>query len=462
MQAWEKFITLQEAELGVETVKKWLKPLKLVHFDAGNLYLQATDSFQILWFEEHIRKKVQAALLNNNNRRIQVHISLEDEFAKKKKGTSKKPKAKTKDTVLTIQKFSINFDLLDPLCTFENFVGSATHPLPHKLLYQITGYDKERKMELASFNPIYLWGHTGTGKTHLLMATAHALREKGFKIAYVRAETFTEHVISAIRAGEMSLFRQSYRNTDVLIIDDVHLLAKKWATQEELFHTFNTLHLAGKQIMLSANCSPSELQFMEPRLISRFEWGIVLPMEQLSKEEVRKVLLIKSNAMQYAINQKAMDYLLETFNRSTKALCRALEALVLRSHMNQTSAHQNSTQISVAQLQHQLGDLIHEEQESLLTPPKIIQHVAEYFGIRTEDILGKVQSRDCVLPRQIAMHLCRSQLKMPFTKIGDLFSKDHSTVMSSVKVIQKGVDVSDLDVSEPLNAILKKLKMSNQ
>lgn len=461
MRAWDNFLDSLEGDLGVETVRKWLRPLKLLRFDAGNIYLQANDSFQILWFEEHVRAKAQTALLNNNNRRIRVHIGLEDDVATTKKKTRKKEE----EPAVVIPKFTINFDEVDLHCTFEQFVPSSKHPLPYKLLCQTTGFNPEaatqapKSADLATFNPIYLYGSSGTGKSHLLMATAHTLKAQGLNVAYVRAETFTEHVVTAIRAGEMSLFRQSYRNTDILIIDDVHIFSKKWATQEELFHTFNTLHVAGKQIILSANCPPAELQFIEPRLISRFEWGIVLPLDAPQKEDVRKILMTKAAALNYSINPKIADYLIDTFTSSTKSLIMALKALVIRTHMNQSGAKLSSTQLTVPFVQHQLADLIMKEQQSAMHPENIVDLVAEYFGIRPEDILGKAQSRDCVLPRQIAMHLCRNKLKTPYTKIGDLFSKDHSTVMSSVKVIQRGLDSSDPDIISPIQAIMKKIKV---
>lgn len=459
MEAWNNFLSLQEAELGSETVNKWLRSLKVLRFDAGNLYLQAQDSFQIIWFEEHVRSKVQSFLYNNNRRRINVHLSLDGAPPKIKK----KPGAKEVEAVPP-SRFTIGFDSLDPNCTLDNFIPSTSQPLAFKLLCQMTGYSQELqktlpgRTALGSFNPIYLYGDGGTGKTHLLMATGKALIQQGFKVAYVRAETFTEHVVTAIRAGEMSLFRQSYRNTDVLMIDDVHLFANKWATQEELFHTFNTLHMSGKQILLSANCLPNELEFVEPRLISRFEWGIVLPIERLQKEELAKMLAQKASALSYDIREKVTDFLLETFSSGPKALCKALEALVLRTHLNQNGVHLTPTQISVPFVQHHLSDLIAEEQRGALNPEMIIQQAAEFFGIRSEDILGKTQSRDCVLPRQIAMYLCRTKLKMPFTKIGELFSKDHSTVISSVKLVQKGVDGNNVDISGPLHAILKHVR----
>jgi chromosomal replication initiator protein len=461
MKVWDNFLLQQESELGAETVLKWLRPLKISRYDACNLYLEAKDSFQILWFEEHIRPKL-VRFVNNNSKRIKVHLSLENIQ------TSRHSKEKQKNSSTPLSPppplFTLSFDELDPYCTFEYYIPLESHFLPYKLLCKVAGIDPDKGFtrstvsDLALFNPIYVYGSSGTGKTHLLMATAHALRAQGLKVLYTRAETFTHHVVSAIRASEMNIFRQSYRNSDVLIIDDVHVFSRKAATQEELFHTFNTLHLAGKQIILSAHCPPAELQMIEPRLISRFEWGIVLALESLSPDKIALMLANKAKALHFSLHPKVSEFLLQTFIRGTKAINKALQALILRCHLLEASEGIPSKQLTVPQTRHLLADLILEEQQALLTPQKVIQHVAEYFGIRTDDILGKAQTRDFVLPRQFAMYFCRHRLKMPYMKIGSLFSKDHSTVMSSVKVIQKAIDVNEVEISGIFNLLEKKLK----
>jgi chromosomal replication initiator protein len=208
MKAWEQFLIQQELELGVETVNKWLRLLKVVHFDACNLYLEAKDSFQVLWFEEHIRTKVLTKLFNNNKKRIQVHLSIADLSTPPKLSKKSKKGAQSAPQPLP---FTLNFDAVDPNQTFDTLVLTESLTLPYKLLTQISESN-------AAFNPIYIYGPGGCGKTHLLMSATHHLRSQGLKVIYTRAETFTDHVVTAIRAGEMRIFRQAYRNSDVLII----------------------------------------------------------------------------------------------------------------------------------------------------------------------------------------------------------------------------------------------------
>lgn len=451
MKAWDNFIHLQEVELGKETVKKWLRCLSVLRFDAGNIFLEAKDSFQALWFEEHIRAKAEASLVNSNNRKIKVHLSVAGDQKPKEKGVKKKKNSEVDSN----HSFDLRFDALDPLCTLENFVPSEKNKLIYKVLCELVGSVTGQTIPLATFNPIYLYGSTGTGKTHLMMSLYHCLVQKGLKVLYARAETFTDHVVGAFRTGQMSLFRQTYRNIDVLLLDDVHVFSRKTATQEELFHTFNTLHVEGKQIVLAANCAPNELHLIEPRLISRFEWGIVLPLEPLAKEELIRVLHQKSKLLGFPLSMKVTEFLVDNFPSNTKSLIKALEALILRLHAD---VKHPTAQLTVYLVKQVLADLLIEEEKMALTPQKIIQAVAEHYGIRPEDILGKAQSRDCALPRQMAMALCRSQLNMPYMKIGDAFDRDHSTVMTSVKQIHQALDTDSEEITSPWQSILKRMK----
>lgn len=442
MEAWEGFVEEQKEKLGTETVNKWLKSLKIVNFDAGNLYLEAKDTFHVMWFEEHMRQEVTKRLLNNNKRRVKVHVTVASAPVHKR-DSRKRSSAKEK-----APSFTLTFDELDPNCTLANFVVFDSNVLAHKVFAQLCSGNSS----LGTVNPIYIHGSSGTGKTHLLMACAEAMRKQGLNVIYTNAQTFTSHVVSAIRAGEMCLFRQSYRNRDALIIDDIHVFSNKSATQEEFFHTFNTLHMDGKQIILAANCAPGDLQNIEPRLTSRFEWGLVHGIETPTVPELEQILKAKALSLNFSLHPKVIEYLVTTF-ATAKMVIQALEMIVLRTHLD--SIKGPITQLMAA---HIVEGLVAEEKKSALTPNKVVLSVAEHYGIRSEDILGKAQTRDCVLPRQISMHICRHQLKMSFLKIAQCFFRDHSTVMTSVKVVQKGIDADDEEIAAPYRNILKKIR----
>jgi len=410
MEAWQQFITQLEKELGPAVVKEWIP--KLVRFDAGNLYLEARDSFQISWFEEHVRPRLKG-LLNNNQRPIKIHISTVNKQS---------PEKREEPRVLSFKPSSI-----DPEMTLENFVPSQQNLVVHKLL-----------TEANPFNPIYLYGPKGVGKTHLLMGTALALKKTGKRVFFIRAETFTEHVVQAIRLGQMQEFRKVYRDIDVLIIDDIHIFSRKAATQEEFFHTFNTLHTMGRLILISANVAPMQLSEVEPRLISRFEWGISLG---VVKSETKVILEKKAALWNMSLTDELLHFLLEKFPKDPIL---ALQALTLRCKGEPPSC-------LVAE--RVLKDLLEKEQENALTPDKIVKSVAAHYGITSEDLLGKSQMKEYAFPRQVAMYLCREKLKIPFQKIGELFKRDHSTVMGSVKQIQKAIDEKIIEAIDQIASI---------
>ncbi len=456
MQAWEDFLKKQEAPLGQDGVNKWLRSLKIVHFDSGNLYLEAKDSFQALWFEEHIRPLLKSQFLNNNYRPIKVHLTVGHHVT-----ASKSNKKEKQNTPPPIHFFR---DKLEPSFTFENFVTAEANHVIFRLFCELTGFslevdNKEKpKIALGTWNPIYLWGGSGTGKTHLLMALSHEFKKRGYNALYAKAETFTEHVVAAIRASEMQTFRKTYRDVDILLIDDVHLFARKDATQEEFFHTFNTLHTTGRQIILSSKCTPAHLEDIEPRLISRFEWGINFHLEHLNPSDLKKVLQKRSETLHFPLSEEVLSFITQTFT-SSRSLNKALEALILRCHLESDARYKRDSRLIDPELaQRLLADLCSLEKNEVLSPEKIIFIVSTVYGIRKEDLLGKSQAQEYSLPRQIAMYLCRQHLRLPYQKIGRFFGRDHSTVMTSIQQIEKKITSSDPELLSSLSEIKTKIE----
>lgn len=445
MKVWTDFVDNQEKKLGKAAIDQWLRPLKVVHFDSANLYLEAKDSFQLMWFEEHIRPLLKTSLFNNNYRPIKVHLSISEE---KSEGSALKSKKGKPQTFLpTLQ---LTQDPLDPSMTLENFIIGEKNAVIFRFFQELLD-------SLGSFNPIYLWGSSGCGKTHLFMALTQALKSRGVKALYTKASTFTEHVVSAIRSSEMQTFRKAYRNSDVLIVDDVHLFARKNATQEEFFHTFNALHTTGRQIILSANCPPKELEEIEPRLISRFEWGINLHLHSLEKNELCKILDLRLKALDFPLALPIKEFLTTHFSTS-QSLQRALEALILRCHLEKEIRYQNNSELLTLDVAtRMLSDLLKEEETTVLSPEKIVSAVSTYYAISKEDLLGKSQAQEFSLPRHLTMYLCREKLHLPFMKIGKIFNRDHSTVMTSIRLIQKKLEDSDKELALALAEIQKKI-----
>lgn len=425
MKAWYGFLEKLEQTKGKESVDKWLRSAKIIDFDARNLYLEVADSFQLNWIKEHALVEAKKELEESLGHPVKIH------FGKKEKSPPKESEEPPP--------FFLTLDTLDPSQTFSTYLTGKGNNLTVELL---------KTIELKGPCPIFLFGPSGTGKTHLLNACGHALIEKGLSVHSVHAETFTKHVVMAIQRSEMSAFRNLYRHCDALLIDDVGSLARRSATQEELFHTFNALHGSGKLILMTGDSPPSQMEEIEPRLTSRFEWGLLLSLHPPEKEEQKEIILSKARANLFPMSQELAQFLVDRFTVSTKTLLRALDALFLR--------HKGNEELSVERGSFLLRDLMGVEKELQITPEKIVKAVSAHFGIRPADLLGKSQARECSLPRKLAMHLCRKQLSLSYPALGRLFSRDHSTVIAGIRFVEKGL--REPEIEESLSAIEKSLR----
>ncbi len=404
MKLWEAFLSELEKELGKEATSRWLNPLKVVDYDAANLYLKAEDAFQVLFFEKEIRKIALERFVGENGRKIKIHLSASDLPHSEKKRIELPPSSPYSSTPL------------DPSHTFATFIPGEKNGLLMQFLEAKT-----------TENPLFLFGGPGVGKTHLLMAIGAKLQLEGKRVFFTHAETFTEHVVKAIRSGDLVPLRQTYRHVDVLLVDDIHALAGRRATQEEFFHTFNSLHSRGCKIVLSSTLSPCRLSEIEPRLISRFEWGILFEVYPVAQDLLLEVLKKRAEQLQLVLSDEVTSELSRLFISSPKALLRAFHALALRA----------KGRVTKEALPLLLSDLLAEEKKEKLSAEKILKVVADYFHVQVEDLLGRSQAQEVTLPRHIAIFLCRQELHLSFPSIGKLFSRDHSTILASNKAIGK-------------------------
>jgi chromosomal replication initiator protein len=282
------------------------------------------------------------------------------------------------------------------------------------------------------YNPLFIYGDTGLGKTHLMHAVGHAIlsRNRSAKVAYVPSEQFTNEMIAAIQSGRTPEFRHRYRQIDVLLIDDVHFLQNKEGTQEEFFHTFNSLYDAHKQIVITSDRPPQEIPGLQERLVSRFEWGLVTDIKP-PDFETRVAILRKKAAEDRLVIE---DAVIEFIARNRKTSVRQLEGAVIK-----LLAYSSLTrrEISLDLAREALGPRLEDEERLRVTPEQIRERVADRWGVTVDGLMSKRRNKPITVPRQVAMYLIKTMLDLPYTEIGSLFGgRDHSTVIHSVNKVE--------------------------
>lgn len=315
---------------------------------------------------------------------------------------------------------------LNPKYTFDTFVIGSSNRFPHAAAVAVA------EAPGKAYNPLLVYGDSGLGKTHLLHAIGHYVRSlyKSAKVRYVSSEEFTNEFINAIRDDRQDRFKRRYRDVDVLLIDDIQFLEGKTQTQEEFFHTFNALHNANKQIVLTSDRSPKRLEALEDRLRNRFEWGLITDV-QPPDVETRIAILRKKAAME---RLSAPPDVLEFIATKIQTNIRELEGALIRVT---AFANLNRQEVDMTLAEIVLKDLIPEGAEPEITAGLIIAQTAAYFGLSIEELTGPSRGRHLVMARQIAMYLCRELTQLSLPKIGEEFKRDHTTVMYAERKINQ-------------------------
>lgn len=339
---------------------------------------------------------------------------------------------------------------LNPKYLFDTFVVGSNNKFAHSASLAVA------ESPGNVYNPLYIYGGAGLGKTHLIHSIGHFILEQNpnMKVLYVTSEVFTNEVISCIRSGDavqMNQFREKYRTVDVLLIDDIQFIIGKESTQEEFFHTFNTLHSAGKQIILSSDKPPKEMETLEERFRSRFEWGLIADIQPPDYET--RMAILKKNAEIYnrkEIDDEVFQYIANNIKSNIRELEGAFNKIIAFSKLNKVD-------INLAYAQEALKDVIYPDQPKEITPSLIIDVVCEHFGVSPEDISSRKRNSEIVLARQVIMYLCRNLVDISLESIGKkLGNKDHTTVLHGVNKITEELETNE-DLKNKIDVIKKKI-----
>lgn len=417
-----------------DVYRTWFEPMECIEEDEDCLTLSVPNEFAAIWIQDNyldlITRRVQMAA----GRGMSVNFSVKTAQAQPTemiqnniKQTNPELDAQHRPSVRSSKSVSC---ILNPRNTFENFVVGLGNQLAHAACIAVANTPGR------AYNPLFLYGETGLGKTHLMHATAHHIlnTRPQAQIAYISTEKFTNEFIRAIQENSLIKFRQRYRSVDILLIDDIHFLSGKERIQEEFFHTFNELFESGKQIVLSSDRPASEIAKLESRLISRFQWGLVTDIQAPDFETRMAILSKKAIAMKLHLPPAILQFLAERVSRNVRRMEGAL------TRVGGYVALTNGT-IDIPQVERLLHDILQEEVQNQLTIEKIQQKVCDHYQLRMADLTGKRRPANIALPRQVAMYISRMLTSHSLQEIGEAFGgRDHGTVIHACKTVENMMD----------------------
>ena len=442
IEKWNEILQTVKEEHGLSDISftTWLKPLDVFTVKENTLYILVPDE-QLAF--DYIKKKftlpIKVAVAEITGKAYDIEFVMPEQA----KGI-KTQKPKTLSFVENADKSGLN-----PNYTFETFVVGNNNRLAHAASLAVAESPGE------VYNPLFLYGGVGLGKTHLMHSIAHFIQSgnPNLKILYVSSETFTNELIESIRNGNntaMTKFREKYRNIDVLLIDDIQFIIGKESTQEEFFHTFNELYLAKKQIVISSDKPPKDMETLEERIRSRFECGLIADIGSPDYETRMAILRRKEEMDDFHLDDEILNYIASNIKSNIRELEGALNKLLAFSNLEKTEI---TMEVAIKELQ----NIISPDKPMEITPQLILDIVSEHFHVTTEQLTSKSRSSEIVKPRQIAMYLCKSMTDSSLETIGALLGgRDHSTIIHGIKKIDE--DYSNDEATKNLiNTIKKKI-----
>ena len=448
-ESWNEIIETvkKEHELTSVSFETWLKPLEPYGIKDNELYILIPSEQQMA--QDYIQKKyslpIKVAISEITGLTYNIKFVLQDqlpEIKSEKEAPYNNSASSGSDSSDTLN--------LNPNYTFDTFVVGSNNRFAHSAALAAA----ESPGEI--YNPLFIYGGVGLGKTHLMQSIAHFIKEKNPSavVRYVSSETFTNELIESIRNGNsnaVSSFREKYRSIDALLIDDIQFIIGKESTQEEFFHTFNELHTANKQIVISSDKPPKDMQILEDRIRTRLEWGLIADIGAPDYETRMAILKRKEEMDHFFLEEEILKYIASNVTSNIRELEGALNKLQAYSNLEKKDI---TMDIAVRELR----NIISPEVPAEITPEFIIQTVCEQFNVSRDDINSSKRNADIAYPRQIIMYLCRHMCDINLKTIGDLIGKrDHSTVMHGISKIEKEMELNS-NTRSMIQSLQKKIK----
>lgn len=423
----------------------WIEPLDIHNIvdDVINIIIPSDQAHALNYISSKYKSFFQVTITEMFNHNYDVNFILEKDAQEFEQVTA--------EAAAVHSAYHINYENanLNPKYKFDTFVVGSNNKFAHSASLAVA--ESPGKV----YNPLYLYGGPGLGKTHLMHSIGHFALEENMdtKVLYVTSEEFTNEVIESIRSGNaaaMTKLREKYRTVDVLMVDDVQFIIGKESTQEEFFHTFNVLHAAGKQIILSSDKPPKEMETLDERFRSRFEWGLIADIQPPDYET--RMAILRKNAENYdrKIDEEIIQYIATNIKSNIRELEGAFNKIIAFAKLNKVD-------LTLALAEEALKDVIYPNKAKEITPTLIINVVAEHFGVKPEDITSKKRNSEFVLPRQVVMYLCRELTDTSYINISNLLNKrDHTTIMHGERKIRDEIQTNE-ELHNKIDIIRKKI-----
>lgn len=439
VELWQKTLSQLETEMIKPSFETWIKVLQPLSYENNTFTLGTTRLIVKEWVENRYLALIRKTMENIVDTAVIVSISLQKpetiSDASRPESLLKSVADIENQKILTNTSFNSphqrltddNYSPLNPKYTFDSFVIGNSNRFAHAAALAVA------EVPAKVYNPFFIYGGVGLGKTHLMHAIGHRIQQihPGNKVLYISSEKFTNDFINAIMSGHPDSFRNRYRNIDVLLIDDIQFLAKKEQTQEEFFHTFNALHEANKQIIISSDRPPKDIPTLEDRLRSRFEWGLTTDIQSPDLETRIAILRKKALIENIIMPNDVVVYISSRIDNNIRELEGAFNRVNAYAFLNRRP-------ITIELAVEALKDLFPKDKSNQVTPHKIQELVAIHFKIKVDDLNSKRRTRNITVPRQIAMYLCRELTDWSLPKIGELFGgRDHTTVIHAYEKVNR-------------------------